>query len=187
MTSEQSPGKPEVQITPLDPRQHDRGSFACGIPRLDNFLKRSARKQQAGNFTKVWVATWEGQSEIAGYYALNAHRLEADSLPPGLTRSAPSHGGIPAVYLSMIAVSLRHQGKGLGKILLVDALKRAVTVADQIGLKTVVLDVIEDGGPEITGKRTMFYIASGFVPLPDQPSRMIISVETIRRAMHSRR
>ena len=185
MTSEASPGKSELKITPLDPRQHDRESFACGIPRLDNFLKRSARKQQAGNFTKVWVATWAGQSEIAGYYALNAHRLEADSLPPGLTRNAPSHGGIPAVYLSMIAVSLHHQGKGLGKILLADALKRAVTVADQIGLKAVVLDVIEDGGPEITAKRTKFYIASGFAPLPDQALRMIISVETIRRAMNS--
>lgn len=72
MTFEISPGKPEIQITPLDPRQYDRESFACGIPRLDNFLKWSARKQQAGNFTRVWVATWAGQSEIAGYYALNA-------------------------------------------------------------------------------------------------------------------
>lgn len=91
------------------------------------------------------------------------------------------------MYLSMIAVDLRHQGKGLGKILLADALKRAVTVADQIGLKAVVLDVIEDGGTEITDKRTKFYIASGFVPLPDQPRRMIIGIETIRRAMNSSR
>ena len=83
----------------------------------------------------------------------------------------------------MIAVDLRHQGKGLGRILLIDALKRAVTVADQIGLKAVVLDVIEDGGAEITGKRTKFYIASGFAPLPDQPRRMIISIETIHCAM----
>ncbi len=187
MTSQSSTGKPEVQITPLDPRQHDRESFACGIPRLDNFLKRSAGKQQAGNFTKVWVATSAGQSQVAGYYALNAHRLEAYSLPPELTRSAPSHGGIPAVYLSMIAVDLRHQGKGLGRILLADALKRAVSAADQIGLNAVVLDVIEDGGAEVTGKRTKFYIASGFVSLPDQPRRMIISIEPIRHAMNSSR
>ncbi len=85
----------------------------------------------------------------------------------------------------MIAVDLRHQGKGLGRILLADALKRAVAVADQIGLKVVVLDVIEDGGPEISDKRMKFYIASGFTPLPDQPQRMIISVKTIRRVMDS--
>lgn len=182
MTSETPPERPEVKITPLYPQQHDRESFGCGIPRLDNFLKRSARKQQAGDFTRVWVATFAGQREIVGYYALNAHRLEADSLPPALTRNAPSHGGIPAIYLSMIAVDLRHQGKGLGKILLADALKRAVSAAGQIGLKAVVLDVIEDGGPKVTGKRIKFYIASGFVPLPDRPLRMIISVETIRRA-----
>lgn len=127
------------------------------------------------------------QNEVVGYYALNAHRLEADSLPPDLTRNAPSHGGIPAVYLSMVAVSRHHQGKGLGKILLADALKRVASTADQIGLKAVVLDVIEDGGSDMVTKRTKFYEDRGFLPLPDQPLRMIIGVETVRRATNSKR
>ena len=83
----------------------------------------------------------------------------------------------------MIAVSRRHQGKGFGRILLADALKRAVSAAHQIGLKAVVLDVIEDGGPDMVKKRTEFYQARGFLPLPDQPGRMIISIETIRQVM----
>ena len=127
--------------------------------------------------------TWAELNVIVGYYALNAHKLEGDSLPPRLTRGAPAHGGIPAVYLSMIAVDRRHQGKGLGKILLADAFKRVASAANQIGLKAVVLDVIEDGGPKMVHKRTAFYTAMGFKPLPKQPQRMIISVETIRRAM----
>ena len=169
-----------ISIAPLDPERHDRASFSCGTGRLDNFLKRNARKHQSGDFTRVWVATEGGRAEILGYYALNAHSLEGDDLPANLTKHAPRSGSIPAVYLSMIAVDRRHQGRGVGRILLADALKRAVSAADQIGLKAVVLDVIEDGGPDITEKRRAFYLAMGFRSLPARLLRMFISIDTAR-------
>lgn len=171
-----------ISIEPLDPQRHDRAAFSCGTIRLDNFLKRTARKHQAGDFTRVWVATELGSAGILGYYALNAHALEGDDLPADLTKKAPRFGSIPAVYLSMIAVDRRHQGRGLGRILLADALSRAAAVADQVGLKAVVLDVIEDGGPEIMERRRVFYAGMGFRSLPSRPARMFISIETVRDA-----
>ncbi len=60
------------------------------------------------------------------------------------------------------------------------ALKRAVGAANQIGLKAVVLDLIEDGGPDITEKRRAFYLAMGFHSMPTRPSRMFISIDTVR-------
>ena len=131
----------------------------------------------------MWVATDGRSSQILGYYALNAHSLEGDDLPKKLTRNAPRHGAIPAVYLSMIAVDRRHQGQGIGRILLADALTRAASAAEQVGIKAVVLDVIEDGGEELTEKRRAFYAAMGFQPLPGHPLRMFIGIETIRKAM----
>ena len=171
-----------ISIESLDPQRHDRAAFSCGTIRLDNFLERTARKHQAGDFTRVWVATEIGSAGILGYYALNAHALEGDDLPAELTKKASRFGGIPAVYLSMIAVDRRHQGRGLGRILLADALSRAAAVADQVGLKAVVLDVIEDGGPEIMERRRTFYAGMGFRSLPSRPARMFISIETVRNA-----
>lgn len=171
-----------IRIEPLDPQKHDRAAFSCGTARLDNFLKRTARKHQAGDFTRVWVATESGHTGILGYYALNAHALEGNDLPVHLTKNAPRLGGIPAVYLSMIAVDHYYQGQGIGRILLADALNRAADAADQIGLKAVVLDVIEDGGAEITERRRAFYAAMGFQSLPSRPLRMFISIETVRKA-----
>ena len=182
MGAETAAGSKRVSIEPLDPRRHNRAAFSCGNIRLDNFLKRTARKHQAGDFTRVWVATDVGETGILGYYALNAHALEGNALPAELTRRAPRSGGIPAVYLSMIAVDRRHQGRSLGRILLADALSRAVAVADQIGLKAVVLDVIDDGGPEIMERRGAFYADMGFRSLPSRPSRMFITIETVRHA-----
>ena len=171
-----------ISIEPLDPQRHDRAVFSCGTIRLDNFLRRTARKHQKGDFTRVWVATEIGRTGILGYYALNAHALEGDDLPADLTKKAPRFGSIPAVYLSMIAVDRRHQGLGLGRILLADALNRAADVADQIGLKAVVLDAIDDGGPGITEMRRTFYAGMGFRSLPSRPTRMFISIETVRKA-----
>ena len=182
MTAEIAVGPQRISIEPLDPRRHDRTAFSCGTIRLDNFLKRTARKHQAGDFSRVWVATDAGKAEILGYYALNAHALEGDDLPADLTRNSPRSAGIPAVYLSMIAVDRRRQGQGFGRILLADALNRAAAVADQIGLKAVVLDVIDDGGPEIVERRRAFYASVGFRSLPSCPSRMFIGIHTVRSA-----
>ena len=169
-------------IEPLEPARHDRAAFTCGVQRLDNFLQRTARKQQAADFTRVWVVVESGQDAILGYYALNAHALETDDLPREPTRRAPRGRSIPAAYLSMIAVDLRHQGRGVGRVLLADALTRAGDVATQIGLKAVVLDVIEDGGAEAMCRRRAFYERMGFRSFPLQPSRMFIAIETLRTA-----
>lgn len=145
--------------------------------------------QQAADFTRVWVATEgregkEGEKRaVLGYYALNAHALETeDDPPPEMARHAPRSRGIPAVYLSMIAVDQRHQGRGLGRVLLADALDRAAEAADRIGVKAVVLDVIGDGGPETTQRRRAFYLAMGFQPFPTRPERMFIAIDTVRAA-----
>ena len=182
MAAETVASPQRIFIEPLDPQRHDRAAFSCGTIRLDNFLKRTARKHQAGDFTRVWVATELGSAGILGYYALNAHALEGDDLPTELTKKAPRFGGIPAVYLSMIAVDRRCQGRGLGRILLADALSRAAAVADQVGLKAVVLDVIDDGGPQAMKGRRTFYAGMGFRSLPSRPERMFISIETVRNA-----
>ena len=183
MADEAARDRQRIFIEPLDPVRHDRNSFSCGAVRLDNFLKRTARKHQAGGFTRVWVATDGRSSQILGYYALNAHSLEGDDLPKKLTRDAPRHGAIPAVCLSMIAVDRRHQGQGIGRILLADALARAAAAAEQVSIKAVVLDVIDDGGEELTEKRRAFYVAMGFQPLPGHSLRMFIAIDTVRKAM----
>ena len=115
-----------VDIEPFDPARHDRTAFSCGSDRIDNYLKRTAKKHQKDDFARVFVAVAPGETGILGYYAINAHGVEAQDLPATLSRKAPRHGYVPAAYLSIIAVDQRVQGQGLGQVLLVDALKDAI-------------------------------------------------------------
>ena len=169
-----------IVIEPFDPVRHDRSDFSCGTERLDNFLRFSARKRQKDDFTRVFVAVAEGSPGILGYYALNAHAVAMGELGADRPRRAPNTGSIPALYLSMIAVDRSWQGKGLGSDLAIDALGRALSIAGEVGLKLVVLDVIDDGGSEAFARRVEFYRRLGFQSFQDRPERMLITIDTVR-------
>ena len=79
--------------------------------RLNKFLRLSAGKHQKDNVTRVFVAVAEGSSEVLGYYALNAHSVATEEFGEDSPKRAPRTGSIPALYLSMIEVDGRRQGK----------------------------------------------------------------------------
>lgn len=168
-------------IQAFDPDRHDRTAFSCGVDRIDNFLNVTARKHHDGDFTRVFVAMRPDETAVMGYYALNAHSLSGPDIPGELAKRGPRHA-IPAAYLSMIGIDSREQGNGLGVILLADALKRIMKAADAIGLKAVVLDVVDDDGPEAYGRRRAFYQRMGFRSFPSRESRMFLTVKDIRAA-----
>ena len=64
----------------------------------------------------------------------------------------------------------RFHGAGDG-----DALGRTRSVAGEVGLKLVVLDVIDDGGNEVFVRRRQFYRHLGFQSFQDRPERMFIA------------
>ena len=175
----------DFTIEALDPNGHDRSTFDSGVARIDNFLKRTARKHQASDFTRVWVACCPPQRQVLGYYAINSHTIEAAELPDQLAKSAPRHGAVPGAYLSMVGVERAFQGRGLGRALVVDALRRIETASRTIGIKLAVLDVIDDGGEEEFRRRMRFYERLGFVAFPRRPSRMFIPMSTVRAAIRS--
>ena len=177
---------PAVEIRPFDPTVHDRSDFDCGVVRLNNFLQRSAKKQQRGDFVRVYIALEAGENRILGYHSINAYGLAADDLGPLVPKAAPSHGMVPAVYLSMIAVDRPQQGRGLGSILLDHAKRKALGVADSLGAWAIVLDVIEEGGAEAIQVRTAWYAKHGFIPFPSMPTKMFLPMATVRATYGAR-
>lgn len=171
------------RIEAFDPDRHERKAFACGADQLDNFLKLSARKQQKGDFTRIWVAIAPPSLRVLGYYAVNSHAIVTSDLPEGLARRAPRHGRVGAAYLSMFAVDITMQGRGLGRALLFDAFSRIAVISAQVGIFALVLDVLDDGNIEAMAKRKAFYKGAGFISFPTQPLRMFMPVETIRRVL----
>lgn len=174
---------PQIVIEPFDPDKHDRTAFSCGAVRIDNYLRLSARKQQQGDFTRLWIAVRPGSNAILGFYSINSHALHADGFPKDLLKNAPRHGQLPAAYLSMIGVNKADQGTGLGRILLVDALRRIAKASYELGIAAVILDVLDDDGPEAAAKRKEFYESMQFQSFPSQPLRMFLPIGVARKLL----
>lgn len=169
----------ETTIEPFDPARHDRTAFSCGVEQVDNFFRKTANKLARADNARVYVMT-APDGAVIGFYALNAHAIDYRDLPGKFARTRPAHGSIPAAFLSMIGVDRRYAGQGFGGDLLIDALLRISQAAEKIGIAIVLLDVLDDGNPELVERRTRLYTAYGFEPLPSNPLRLFLPVETVR-------
>lgn len=170
-----------IEIRLFDPARHDRAGFDCGVRRLNNFIQRSAKKQQAGDIVRVYVALRPGEDTVLGYHSINAYSLSADDLGPLKPKATPLHNALPAIYLSMIAIDKSQQGRGLGSILLDHAKQKALAVADQVGAFAMVLDVMDDDGEAAAMLRAAWYAKHGFQSFPSNRLKMFLTVKTIRR------
>ena len=138
-----------------------REAFACGAPELNSFLKTRARQNQAVGFNKTFVLIRSGDNakQILGYYSLSMGELSLASLPAALTKKLPKHP-VPVARMGRLAVDLSAQGQGLGKLLLVDAMKRIQAAAASVGVYAMVVDAKDESAK-------CFYEKYGFIALAD--------------------
>jgi ribosomal protein S18 acetylase RimI-like enzyme len=164
-----------LRIEPLDRSKHDRAAFSCGQERIDNFLQKTAARQQDNDLTRVYVACLDDANAIVAYYALNAHSIDATTLPEQHRKKLPSYSTIAAIYLSLVGVHTDYQERGIGSFMMADAFKRVVEAANIVGSHFLVLDALNERAADL-------YRRLGFIGLPGT-QRMLISMQVIRIAI----
>ena len=175
---------PAFRIELFDAARHDRARFDCGVRRLSNYLKLSAKKQQKDDMTRVYVVVEEGSSRILGYHAVNLGMMNVDELKRR-PRGAPDHGEIPVLFLAQVAVDREAQGRGLGGILMHHVFEKACVIADAAGCHAIILDVISDGGEEEFARRKAWYGSFGFEAFASTPARMFVAMTQVRAVVQA--
>ena len=156
-----------MQILPLT-GSHNRQEFDSGHQELNDWLQRVARQHQEKGLSKTFVATREGMPDrIYGYYALTLAELENRHLPEARRKKLPRR--IPGVRLGRLAVHKQYQGKGLGELLLVDALTRTRRIYTEAGGIGLFVDAIDE-------QAAGYYLRFGFEAAPDNPLLLFLSV-----------
>jgi len=158
--------------------EHNRAEFCCGEPSLDDYLKKYARQDQKRREAAVFVYAVEDQ--IAGYYTLSALQVDTSKFPEPVLKKLrlSSYPKKPATLLGRLAVDQKFQQDGVGKLILVDALKRSYFQSTQIGSVTVAVDALNE-------QAAAFYQHFGFVRLTTQPNRLILPMKTIASLFES--
>ncbi|MBI5103059.1 MAG: GNAT family N-acetyltransferase [Nitrospirae bacterium] len=167
-----------LKIAPLS-REHDRAAFDCGVEELNAFLKATARQHGEKGLSRTFVLIESDRAGvILGFFTLALCEITAEHLPPSFTAMYPKHN-LPAVRLARLAVSLRHQAKGYGTLLVAEAVHRTILIADQSGSIGLFVDAKNDRAGD-------FYKRYGFVSLAGQDNTLFLPLKTLRAAIKSR-
>ncbi len=174
-----------LRIERFDPARHERADFDCGVSRMNNYLKLSAKKQQKDDMTRAYVAVEDESARILGYHAINMGMMNVDELKRR-PRGAPDHGEVPVLFLGQVAVDKTAQGRGLGGILMHHVFEKACVVSDVAGCHAILLDVISDGGEKAFARRKAWYESFGFASFPSNPARMFLVLKQVRAVVQAR-
>lgn len=152
---------------------HDRTRFECGVPALNDYIRRQARQDMERAAATVYVLVPHSDAnEIAGFYTLSSTAVKLDTWPAEVVRKLPRYPLTPATLLGRLAVDVAYRGQGLGERLLVDALGRSLEASRSVASVAVIVDAKDAAGAE-------FYRRYGFKPFPEQPLRLFIAMQTV--------
>jgi len=146
--------------------------FTCGQSELDRFLIRHALQAQRANSSQTYVGL--SDQTIIGYYTIVAGEVRHTDASERVVKGMPRHP-IPLLVLARLAVHREWQGSGIGAGLLLDALGRALQVADIIGVRALAVHAKDSSA-------TAFYRHFGFVPSLTDNRHLFMLIKDIRAA-----
>lgn len=168
---------PQLSATALfDRKAHRVDQFSCGEVSLDRWLIAYAGQNQQRDAARTFV-TIEPDGEVAGYYTLVAAQVEHEHATSTVRRRLSRHFPVPVALIARLAVTTQHQGAGLGRSLLLDALQRVLHASEQLAVRAITVDALDD-------RAASLYRHFGFAPSPLAPRTLMIPLDAVRRTLH---
>jgi len=156
---------------------HDKSGFFCGKESLDNYLKAQATQDIKRKLSVCYVLPDSKSNTIKGYYTLSNSSIPLKLVPEAIRLKLPkTYINIPTILLGRLAINVQSQKQGIGKLLLIDALKRCYYSSKIIGSFAVIVDPLDD-------EAELFYANFGFIKLPDS-RKMFLTMKTIELLFH---
>lgn len=151
----------------LDVSLHDRASFHCGVPALDEYLHKYAAQQSAKGISTVFVLVDDAApSKLLGFYTLSAAQVGVQQLSDAERKKLPRYP-VPCFRMGRIARTLESRGAGLGEVLLGCAVDRCLHARTLVGAYALLVDAKNE-------KSKSFYERYGFLSLADTPMTLYL-------------
>jgi len=147
---------------------HRLDGFNCGEPSLDDWLKRRALANHLNGASRTFVVA-DPDLRVLGYYALAAGAVSHQEATRAVRRNMPDP--VPVMVLARLAVDVRAQGIKLGAALLQDALARVQSVAENAGVRTLLVHALNEHAKQ-------FYEHYGFQESLMHPMTLMLPLKT---------
>ncbi len=144
--------------------------FDCGQVALNQFLQRFALTSQRANGAQTYVCCLAGA--VVGYYSLAVGSVEPGAASARVVKGIAQHP-VPVMVLARLAVDSRHQGAGLEKALLKDALKRTAQAADIAGIRALLVHAKDESTRN-------WYLQWEFEPSATDPLHLFLLLKDLK-------
>lgn len=150
--------------------------FDSGQAALNQFLQRFALTSQKANSAQTYVSCQEGV--VVGFYSLAVGSVEPGNATPRVLKGIARHP-VPVMILARLAVDLQHQGVGLGRALLRDALLRTAQAADIAGIRALLVHTKDDTARQ-------WYLNWEFEPSETDPFHLFLLLKDLKAMLGSK-
>jgi GNAT superfamily N-acetyltransferase len=141
---------------------------------VDEWLQTKALQHQEKHLSATKMLL-DPSGAIAGYYTLATGQVDFSDLPPEIARKLPRRA-LPVAVLAWLGISAAHQGRGLGRLLLSQALRDCYDAGQTFAFVAVILDCIGDSSKA-------FYQQWDFSELPGHAYRLFLSARQLAAMM----
>lgn len=164
-------------VEPLSPT-HALAGFDCGSAAQSEWLADHALQAHRAGLSRVYVVRGVDDEEdrVVGFYALAAGSVAPASASRRMMQGAGRYYQ-PVVILTRLGVDKTVQGVGLGRALVVDALRRIAGAAEVIGVRAVLIHC------ESESARDFYLRLAKFEPSPTDPMHLLLLIKDLRRAV----
>ncbi len=149
---------------------HPVAEFDSGRPVLDRWLATRALRNERESAPRTYVVSDGGM--VVGYYCLCAGSVAHGATPGGIRRNMPDP--IPVVLLGRLAMARSHQGRGIARALIRDAILRTLQAADIAGIRALLVHALDQDA-------AAFYRHLGFVESVIDPLVLMLPLATARK------
>ncbi len=155
--------------------EHILTGFDSGEHTLDSWLVSRALKNEQAGASRTYVVC--DDRNIVAYYCLSAGSVAHTAVPRRIKRNMPDP--IPMMLMGRLAVARSHQGRGIARGLVRDAVLRTLTAAEIVGIRALFVRALNEDAAN-------FYRHMQFLLSPLDPLFLMLPIETMRRVLGSR-
>lgn len=157
-------------------KSHIIADFDCGKPPLNDFLTKYALQNQASGGARTYVLT-RADERVIGYYSLAPASISPDDAPARVMKGQGRYP-VPVILMARFAIDSGEQGKGLGKAMFRNALRRSLAGAETIGGRAFLVHAKDE-------EARTFYLKFGMEESPTNPLHLLLLFKDIRQSLEA--
>jgi len=151
----------------------DTSQFNCENEDLDNYFKKIV-KQNIRDNTTVCYGVFESlnNKKPIAFYTLSTSNVQAGEFL-SVSKGVSKHQPVPVILLGRLAVDKAFQSRGIGEMLIFDAMEKTHEIAQKIGCRALIVKAINE-------QANKFYKKYDFIDFPGE-NMLMIEIKTISR------